>query len=198
MKKKIMIVLLLLTWLMTACSSGQASSAAAGKDSSLSVQTELMLGTLKLRGTDQEVTAEQAAQLLPLWEVMKDLNSSDTAAQQEIDALVNQINGTMTSGQMQAISDMKLTQQDVMGAIQGQALNTGETQKSSSQSQNSGGFGGPPGGGDMGGILAGGGTGFGSSSSSSQSATPQAMSSNQVPSGLIDTLIDYLKGKASS
>ncbi len=197
MKKNILIVLTLLILLATACSSGQASSA---QNQSLSVQTELMVGTLKLKGTDQEVTAQQAAALLPLWEVMKDLNSSDTAAQQEIDALVDQIRGTMTSGQLQAISNMKLSQQDVMAAAQGQALTSGNAQKSSSQSQSSGGgFGGPPpGGGDLGGILAGGGPGTGVSNNSSTAATPQAVNSKQAPDGLIDALIEYLKGKASS
>ena len=131
--------------------------------------------------------------------VIESFSSDASPSAQQMAALVDQIKGTMTSGQMQAISDMKLTRQDVMGAVQGQALTTSDAQKSGNQRQSSGGFGGPPpGGGDMGGIIAGGGPGFGSSVGASQAATPQAAGSDQAPGDLIDALIEYLKGKASS
>jgi hypothetical protein len=46
---------------------------------------------------EDAVTAEQAQELLPLWETLKVLESSDTAATQEKDALIEQIQETMSS-----------------------------------------------------------------------------------------------------
>ena len=52
---------------------------------------EMVVGTFKLEGTDNAVTADQAAKLLPLWQVYKDLSASTSAAQEEVDALAEQI-----------------------------------------------------------------------------------------------------------
>ena len=49
------------------------------------------LGTLKLEGTDQVVTASQAGQLLTLWQAYQSLSNSDTSSQVELEALVKQI-----------------------------------------------------------------------------------------------------------
>ena len=48
----------------------------------LPVAPEMMIGIFKLEGTDNAVTAKEATQLLPLWQVYKDLTSSTSAAQQ--------------------------------------------------------------------------------------------------------------------
>ena len=55
----------------------------------------------------------QAAALVPLWQAYAQLTSSNTAAQAEIDAVVSQIQSTMTPQQVQAITAMKLTRQDL-------------------------------------------------------------------------------------
>ena len=77
------------------------------------MQTMLILGTFKLEDTDLSVQAEQAKNLLPLWQVLNKLMDSDTVASEEIDALVNQIADTMSMEQMQAIEAMGLTMQDM-------------------------------------------------------------------------------------
>jgi len=77
------------------------------------LQTLLILGTFKLEDTDQAIQAEQAKELLPLWQVLKNLLESETVAREEIDALVNQIAETMTAEQMQAIEAMQLTMQEL-------------------------------------------------------------------------------------
>ncbi len=201
MKRNISIILLLTALLMSACNfvTGGTASNSGVQDRSLSEQTELIVGTLKLEGSDQAITSQQASQLLPLWQAMKYLNSSDTAAPQEVDALVDQIKGTLTSKQLQAIADMKLTQQDVSEIEQGQDIaSNSQQQNSSSQSQSNGGGFGPPEG-DLGiGLLGGGTLGTGQSVNSSQTTTVQTGASNQVPSVLIDSLIEFLKKKAES
>ncbi len=81
--------------------------------------TELAVGTLKLDGTAEAVTAQQASELLPMWEVYKQLVSSDTAAQAEIDGLrAAQIRASMTEAQQQSITAMKLGERDVFAVMQ--------------------------------------------------------------------------------
>jgi len=86
----------------------------------LPATTQLILGIIKLDGTDQAVTAEQAAELLPLWQTMQVLSDSDTAADQEKEALIAQIQETMTAEQMQAITGLNLTREDMMSIMQEQ------------------------------------------------------------------------------
>jgi hypothetical protein len=59
------------------------------------------------------VTAEQAAELLPLWQTLQVLSESDTAADQEMEALTTQVQETMTAEQRQAITAMNLTREDM-------------------------------------------------------------------------------------
>ena len=70
---------------------------------------QLSVGTLMLEETPQAVTAEQAQELLPLWQMLRTLQQSDTAAQAEIEAVLNQIQGAMTPEQRAAIEGMDLT-----------------------------------------------------------------------------------------
>ncbi len=84
----------------------------------LPVETQLILGTLLLEGTDQAVDAKQAAALLPLWEQWHDMNRSNAAAQGDRDTLLAQIQSAMTEGQIQAIAAMNLTQQDILDYIE--------------------------------------------------------------------------------
>ena len=85
---------------------------------SLSQANRLLVGTLKLEATDQAVTKDEATQLLPLWQAYLSLSSSQTAAEAEVDALLNQINSTMTTSQVQAITAMNLTSTDMMDLMQ--------------------------------------------------------------------------------
>jgi len=95
MKKIFPPVLLLFTLIMTACGSAQVNPTQASDD--VPVATMLVIGTLQLEGTQQAVTDEQAGELLPMWQVYQSLTNSSTAAQAEIDGLVEQIRETMTS-----------------------------------------------------------------------------------------------------
>jgi hypothetical protein len=107
----------ILLFVMAACSKTSASTSTTKGTAALSTEAELVVGTFKLEGTDQAVTADQAKSLLPLWQTLQSLSTSNTAATEEINALVDQIKGTMTAGQMEKITAMKLTQQDVMTAM---------------------------------------------------------------------------------
>jgi hypothetical protein len=222
MKKLLIPILMLLTLILTACSASASPTAdSAAPAGSLPKATQLIIGTIKLDNTEQDVTAGQAAELLPMWQVYSELLTSDTAAQEEIDGLLNQIEETMTEDQMQAISDMNLGQQDVMAVMQeqglvmggGQGLSADQIATAQALRESSGGTGfagGPPDGGGMpmgappdGGVEMPGGGPFGSQSSSGgdSSITESVrgpMGGGGVPSALIEALIELLQSKAGS
>ncbi len=76
------------------------------------IESKLAMGTLKLEGTANAITTQQAKDLLPLWKAVKSMSASTTTSQQEMDALYKQIQDTMTAGQVQAIKDMQLKPED--------------------------------------------------------------------------------------
>ena len=103
----------------SAVSNGNGSAAeAADSDGefTLPVGTMLTLGTVMLEETEYAVDAEQASTLLPLWKALRSFGDSETTAQAEVDAVISQIQDTMTPEQINAIQAMQLTIAD-MGAI---------------------------------------------------------------------------------
>ncbi len=94
---------------------------------------ELAAGIIKLDGTSDAVTAEQAAQLLPLWQSLQQLEAGaapqgggqgapvarpDAATMQKVAAQVQLIENAMTPGQMQSIAAMNMSRQDIFAALQ--------------------------------------------------------------------------------
>jgi hypothetical protein len=216
MKKLTLTILTMLMLTLTACgaaTNGTQPPAPGQQGGSLPIQEQILIGAFKLEGTDGAITAQQAAELLPLWEVYKDLSSSDTAAQEEIDGLIQQIQDTMTPEQMQAITDMKITRQDMFTVMQEQDITQARTPGSGNRPniQNGNGgdfvFVGPPPGNPGGGEperFPGGGQ-AGQSFTPEQIATAQAARAqgggfdvNRIPSGLIDAFIQFLEKKAGS
>jgi len=140
MKKKIfLLTIFALIFLLSACGSGgnsevsqetnenqlESGPGAGQPNFEMPLNTALIIGIFQLEGTDNAVTSEQAADLLPLWQVMKSLLESDTAAAAEIDALTNQIANMMTDSQMSAIEAMELSPQDLMPLMEEFGLNIG-------------------------------------------------------------------------
>lgn len=78
----------------------------------LPLASALAVGTVKLDQTAQEVTPAEAQKLIPLWEGLDSLMSSDTAAQAEVEGVINQIQSTMTPAQVSAIKAMNLKGSD--------------------------------------------------------------------------------------
>ena len=221
MKKPTLTILTILVLTLTACgsTSNGANSASDNQNTAsagaLPATTQLLIGTLKLEDTEQAVTAKQATELLPLWQTMQVLSESDTAADQEKEALIAQIQETMTPAQRQAIASMNLTRQDLFTVMQEQGVALGGSSQSNSQSRNSstnssnfGGGGGefPAGGGPPpDGAVSRGSGGFGgqgSGLSPDQIATAQASrtqrSGSFLPPALINALIKSLEEKAGS
>lgn len=96
-----------------------------GYENALSVQGQLALGTVQLDETELAVDEAQAADLLPLWQALQSLQNSDTAAGIEIDAVLQQIQDTMSPDQIQAIADMALTTDSVTALMESGELSFG-------------------------------------------------------------------------
>jgi uncharacterized membrane protein YgcG len=226
--KKVIFIFTMFTLLlvMVACGGTSTTSdstsgtgSTADNSTALSEEMQLLIGTFKLEDTDLAVSSEQAGQLLLLWQALQSLGTSDTAASEEIDAVINQIKATMTSQQMDAITAMKLTQQDVMTVMSDAGLSFNDSSASDSSSSSSGssqngfpagGFdpgaaGGPPsnegGGGPV--IVEGspGGMGGGQQLEPGQIATLKAGgiqsggTTIQIPTSLLNALIELLQEK---
>jgi hypothetical protein len=225
MKTNIVTLLLLLTLILTACSGSSTATESQSAvlaatntqttasssmlntsyDSAISIELQLLVGTLKLAGTEQAITKDQAAILLPLWQQISALNqanmpgqgnfpqgmggpdqggssqgqdngtpqaqgtqpaqgnppqgqdngtpqaqgiqpaqgnppqgqdngtpqapSSNTENQAQIDSLIAQIEAAMTTGQIQAITDMKITQDSISTLIQDLGISMGDFQQ---------------------------------------------------------------------
>jgi len=215
MKKLTLLLSTILILALTACGGAQNatesnSSQPNGLSGELPIASKLVIGSFKLEETDLAITAEQAADLLPLWQVYEDLSSSDAAAQEEVNALIEQIQETMTPEQMTSINDMNLTPQDVFTLMQEQGVQFAGRPQSSDQTnvgQNSGDEI-PQGGGPViiqgpGGGPGGGGQGL----NPQQIATAQARRTenggggfalNGTPAPLIEALVKLLQEKAGS
>jgi hypothetical protein len=218
MKKYILIILSILAILAaSACSatsqgtaalgvstSGEASQAGGG--SGLTIM-QLALGTFKLDQTDYSIGAQEAGELLPLWKAYRSLSQSDTTAAEEIQALVSQIQSTMTPEQVKAIEAMNLSIQDLQSISQELGLNLGtgsgpgnlspQAQATMQASGNSGqapagGFGGGPEGIPGAGGLPGVGV------QAMQTAMPSGVSSGTglgVDETLLGAVVDFLAAK---
>jgi hypothetical protein len=209
MKKWMFITIVVsLVLALSACGSTQNTPAtAAAASTTLSEEAQLLVGTFKLESTALAITSEQAGSLLPLWETLQSLASSNTAASQEVDAVVSQIQSTMSAQQVSSITAMKLTQQDLAAAM----VDTGTASTSSasagtvntSTAQLQSGAGAPAGGnppGDMGGGMPG--ASDVQSVSQTQTGASQAVATaqpggttGQVSSALIKALVTLLQKK---
>lgn len=131
-KKRSITLLLSLILLLAACSvlPGATGSSSSLTDTqgqnqqnqppdmtNLPVEQKLVIGTLKLEGTNQAVTAEQAKMLLPLWKAVKSMSSASNTSSEEMNALYAQIQEAMTPEQVQAIKDMSMSMEDTQALM---------------------------------------------------------------------------------
>jgi hypothetical protein len=181
----------------------------------LPLAESLLVGTLKLQGTGNAVNASQAASLVPLWQAYAQLTSSNTAAQAEIDAVVSQIQTTLTPAQVSAITAMKLTRQDMVTEMSSLGLTNGGANGTPGFSftpragggtgggNRAGGGGFPAGGGGFagggaGGAGAGGTTGAARPTQNATQIALRAQFANRIPTALMNALVTYLQKIAGS
>jgi hypothetical protein len=173
-KRSLMVVSLMLILMLAACGGGDVETAVsdttsptssspkltADYEDALSIQSQLAIGTLQLEETDLAVDEALAGQILPLWQALQSLGNSETAAEAELTAVVNQIQNTMTAEQISAIADMQLTSESMAALIADGTLAFGRGGGGGENASNAGGVV-PPAGGFGGGGGLGGGPGGG-------------------------------------
>jgi hypothetical protein len=230
MRKNRLYILIALPMLIVlgACAAKPAQAAQnnpAGANSNpatMPLEQKLAIGTLKMEGTPQAVTAKEATDLLPLWQAVKSLSASTNTAPSEITAVYKQIEGVMTPDQTQVIQKMTWTQADMQalmtkygvtfgggqGGQGGQNLTADQratrTAQFASRNQNGGGGAGGPGGFGGGGAPGGvpGGTGgFGGQGGSGTAVARTPQPGRRAGGGMntvfIDPLIKLLQTRAA-
>jgi hypothetical protein len=178
-----------------ACTSASSSAAS---DTMMTQASKLALGTLRLEGTEQPVSADLAAQLLPLWQLLAEMSTNAAAAPQETAAVVEQIQATMAPEQISAIDEMQLSEDDLANATWSASTTTMVPSNGGAQAAMPAdgpmGAGGPPPDAAGGISLAGGGVPSAQSSSNSAS-TSAAGSGNAGSIDLIRQVISLLETK---
>ena len=119
------LILALVAMLVSCKSSSQSAPAAATKSpgetytsktlstsftGALNASNQLMLGMLRLEGTDNAITSEQAKTMLSL---MRSLQGQALKADAELNAVLAAIEAQLTPAQLSAIANMRLTQDDL-------------------------------------------------------------------------------------
>jgi hypothetical protein len=179
------------------------------------LESKLLTGSLLLEGTDIAISSGQAQDLLPLWKLYKSLMESDTAANAEIDAVMNSIQDAMTPEQIAYIDDVQFGAEEMskmmedLGISFGVSGNKGEEVVGIPSGPMSGEFmispaGGQGPGGGQGGAAMGGPEGGFQNLSPEQQETAQAMREERGSGGrgfffqdtaFVDALIELLEGK---
>jgi hypothetical protein len=222
-------VILLLILIIVACSAAAPATtpAATGNTSAQGTPvpggfempplTRLVYGTLALEDTDEAVSPEQAATLLPLWQAIQALSASDTTAEAEMAALQNQLKAAYRLEQIAVIEAMPLGAEDIQAIMEDLGLefgNFGDITPPADFTPGAGGgyFGdGPPGGGGFGGDGPPGGGGFGGAGGfNPQNLSPDELATLQaaragggrgglgarLPAPLLTALVQLLETRA--
>lgn len=115
----------------------------------VSTEMQLLLGSMKLEGTAQAITAEQASILIPLWTNFKTLSQSmmptqgdmgqaqtaNTEAQTQTTELAKQIQASMTPEQINAIVSMQITQDSAQIMMQEMGISMSDPQQGGNGNQ---------------------------------------------------------------
>ena len=210
MKKTLLPLLLIFVLALSACGGTEAveevastSGLNADYENALPAQLQLSIGTFSLEGTDLAVDSAQAAELIPLWQVLNGLTESGSAAPEEIDALIVQIEETMTSEQISAIAAMNLVREDMGEIMQEYAFSMGGNGETPPEGMVPGQG---RGGSDVPGLSGGGGGRNTTGMSPEQIATAQAeretkggeagsMMNSRIASVIAEGLVELLLGK---
>ncbi len=188
-----------------ASNSAPSNSSSTGSPSAL----QIAAGMLKLDGTSKAVTAQEAAKLLPLWQSLQQIEGTaapfggsqstpgaqpNTALQQQIGAQVTSIQDTMAPGQIQAITAMNLSRQDIFTIFQQAGIAIGGPGGGAGGFQPNGGTFAPPAARTPG--APGGGGSFG------QGGTPRPGGrqgfGNFLPPSVVNGIVRYLQKKAGA
>ena len=174
-------------------------------DNQLPPATQLAVGIMLLDSTDLAVETEQVQILIPYWKLYKNLLESDATAQEELKAMIGEIEGVMTPDQLSYITELDLVQEDLMTLMSDLGINQGLRPDGEEDGE---GFTRPEG---MEGMQPGGGAGRGQGGFEGMDMNPELMATmearreemggggfmgaNRMQVPLIEALIELLEGK---
>ena len=118
MKKQLGLILILVLFASACSSTGSQESTRVVlstdyAEDALSVEMQLVVGSLILGESDQAVNSELASSLVPYWKMYISLAESDSAAVEEMDGVVSEIQALMTDDQVGYIAGLQLTQESM-------------------------------------------------------------------------------------
>jgi hypothetical protein len=175
-------------------------------ENAVSIEMQLVLGTIKLEGTELAITKDQAGFLIPLWTNFKTISQSmmpapagpgqdpasstlppnNAETQAQLEELARQIQTIMTPEQLGYIASLQITQDIARTIMQEQGLTMGNPRP--------GDGGQPPQGGMLQGTPGAGPDGQFQAPPSDQDRQRSSM----IPTELIDQLIQLLQNKTAS
>lgn len=168
------------------------------------IQTQLFVGIYQLENTALTITKEQAnflySQFLSL---QTSMTNQTTITEEEIDALVLQQAAVLSAEQIQAITDLQITQESVMTTMQELGIESdqrgggGEAGDATGAGGGAGGVAGAPPA-DGSGAPQGGGGGQGGGGQTGTAPEGVDDRNNLIPPELIDAIISLLESKISS
>lgn len=82
-------------------------------DDATNLRSQLAFGIIKLAGTSESISPEQAQTLIPLWQGLISLSGDSTTASEELLAIQDQITQTLTVEQLEAIAELEITNADL-------------------------------------------------------------------------------------
>lgn len=186
-----LLILMLVFVSLTACTVQVGAEVATTSPAATTLdRSTLAFGLIQL---EKEIDPEQAAELLPLWQALRALSGDDTTAPAELNAVLKQIEGTLRPEQIQAITALNITTEQIETWVDQQIVTTPEAEEATNSG--AGGFGGPPGGGFGGGPGGFGGPPGGGVSSSSSSSTFTSQTVSETDQLLTNYLIWLLEIK---
>ena len=80
-------------------------------EDSLSVVLQLLVGSLSMENSEQPIDSNMAESLLPYWKMYKALAESETAAPEEMESIIGQIQEIMSTEQLEYIAGLELDQE---------------------------------------------------------------------------------------
>jgi hypothetical protein len=89
-----------------------------GDPATMTVEQKMGFAILKMDGSPTALTAQQAKDMLPLWQALKSMETSNTASADEITAIFTQMKDTLTAEQVSAVQKMTWTQADMTALMQ--------------------------------------------------------------------------------
>ena len=209
MKKSIIFIIFLTAMIFLAACSGNTETEATEEAAALVEENasrgnnlnSLMFGMVLLEESETPLTAEQAEELIPLWQLMKSLVTSGTAAQEEIEAVAASIEGVLTETQLDYLETLEVTPESMSVVFESlgiEAFGRGTGEKTGEDGDFTPPEGIRPGGGPGGGLSSG-------EMTEEQQATMEARRAEGGGAGgmmmnnpeIFDALIAFLEAKAA-